>query len=434
MAEAVAGDPTTVLVHLGDFHAGPGPRNADRFRALDQILDECVGLPRLGAWLWPGDLNHGRMTIEDRNALVERLRRMAAVAPVLLVYGNHDMVGDLDVFGRLRATWPIVVVSHPEIVPLTLATGHEASIFCLPYPTKAGLTSAGVAKDDVVATAAEALDFIFMQAAGDLQRAASTGVLTLMVGHVNVGGSQTSSGQPNVGHEIEISRAHIDRLGPIYKGLNHIHLGQTIAGAWYPGSVCRLNWGEIEPKRYLRIACQRWEEVDLRCAALPDAPAPGPGTWTHSVEACPLTVAPMYHVDGSLTREGFTWAVTAGPGGEAQTAPPSWRGCEVRCRYTFPQSDKNILLHAQVHAEFADALRLEVEPIAVADRALRSPAVAAARTLADKVAAFSQVEQLAPTLAEKLAQLEHQDGVTVLDALRRRLAGAASGDNGEAAA
>jgi hypothetical protein len=31
---------TTTFVHIGDFHAGPGPRNADRYRALDQIIRE----------------------------------------------------------------------------------------------------------------------------------------------------------------------------------------------------------------------------------------------------------------------------------------------------------------------------------------------------------------------------------------------------------
>jgi hypothetical protein len=57
-----------------------------------------------------------------------------------------------------------------------------------------------------------------------------------MIGHVNVGGAITSSGQPNIGREIEISARHLDQLGNIYKGLNHIHKAQEIAGAWYAGS------------------------------------------------------------------------------------------------------------------------------------------------------------------------------------------------------
>jgi hypothetical protein len=75
-------------------------------------------------------------------------------------------------------------------------------------------------------------------------------MLTLMIGHVNVAGAQLSNGQPSIGHEIELNPKHLDRLGDIPKLLNHIHKPQTIAGAHYAGSVCRLDYGEIEEKRY----------------------------------------------------------------------------------------------------------------------------------------------------------------------------------------
>jgi exonuclease SbcD len=243
----------TSLVHIGDFHAAPGPRNADRYRALDQIIRGGLALERLGAWLWPGDLNHARMSIDDRNALADRLQRMAAAAPVLIVPGNHDAPGDLEIFGRLKTGWPITVIERPACIRIRLAGGGNATVFCLPYPTKAGLTALGAAPDEIVPAAAEALDHIFMQAAGELAQARAAGDLTLMIGHVNVAGSLTSVGQPNIGHEIEIGPRHLDRLGDIYKGLNHIHKAQAIAGAHYAGSVCRLDWGEVEEKRYLVI-------------------------------------------------------------------------------------------------------------------------------------------------------------------------------------
>src|SRR4051812_14059019 len=100
---------STSLVHIGDFHAAPGPRNADRYRALDQIIAEGLALPHLGAWLWPGDLFDAASNVDDRNALDIRLRAMANAAPVVIVYGNHDRKGDLDGFGNLRAKHPICV-------------------------------------------------------------------------------------------------------------------------------------------------------------------------------------------------------------------------------------------------------------------------------------------------------------------------------------
>lgn len=243
----------TSLVHIGDFHAAPGPRNEDRFRALDQLIAQALQLPALGAWLWPGDLSHQRQAIADENALIERLRRMSAVAPVVLVYGNHDLPGDLDKFAAVGAGNPIYVVDRPQVLRIRLATMEFASIACLPYPHKQGLVMAGCANADIPAAAAEHLDAIFMQFAVELEQARAHGDLTLFIGHVNVGGAIVSSGQPNIGREIELSPRHLDRLGDVYKGLNHVHKAQEIYGAHYAGSICRLDWGEIEEKRFLQI-------------------------------------------------------------------------------------------------------------------------------------------------------------------------------------
>lgn len=401
----------TTFVHIGDFHAAPGPRNADRYRALDAIIETSRELrPELGAWLWPGDLNHGRMTIEDRNALALRIQMMAALAPVVICYGNHDAPGDLDVFAKLKAAWPIYVVQTPDVQRVWLPTGQFASLFVLPYPTKAGLVAAGVQHDDLIPTAADALDAIFMKAAVDLAQARDLGDLTLMIGHVNVAGSAMSAGQPNIGHEIEIGPQHLDRLGTIPKLLNHIHKAQFIAGAYYAGSVCRLSWGEIEPKQFHTVA------------HFGDAG----GEW--GIFHHPIDVAPMYHVEGDLTRDSFTFTVTAGPNGKVQETPATWKGAEVRVRVRFKQSERNTLAMAQVHAEFAEALRLEVEPIAVPDRELRAPAVALARTLPEKLAAYGGVEALTDTMTAKLAALEHGDQQQILNDVRARLALLETGD------
>lgn len=219
--------------------------------ALDQIIRDA---PRpVSVWLMPGDLNHGRMTIEDRNYLARRLKAMADEAPIVICYGNHDLPGDLDVFALLGSVWPIRVIARPQTVCFATSTGEMAAVFVLPFPTRAGLVGAGVPSDQIGTAARQALDAIFMQAATDLRDATADGYVPLMIGHVNVAGSITSSGQPNIGQEIEIDQALLDRLGPIYKGLNHIHKAQEIGSAVYAGSCCRLDYGEIEAKRYLVI-------------------------------------------------------------------------------------------------------------------------------------------------------------------------------------
>jgi hypothetical protein len=406
----------TSLVHVGDFHAAPGPRNEARFRALDQLIAEASQLPSLGAWLWPGDLSHQRQAIEDENAIIIRLQRMARLAPVVIVYGNHDQPGDLDKFSEVKAAHEIYVVDRPTVLRVRLATMAFASIACLPYPHKHGLVMAGCANPDIVDAAADHLDALFMQFAATLEQARATGDLTLFIGHVNVGGAITSSGQPNIGREIEISPRHLDRLGHLYKGLNHIHKAQEIHGAHYPGSICRLDWGEVEEKRWIEVL---FEDTSNALGK----------SWMFGVVSHAIDVAPLYYTEGELTRDGYTYDVIAGPGGAPQPKPASWKGCEVRARYRVKASERGVVDKSLVAREYADAALFHPDPITIPDRQLRAPEVAAAKTLPDKVAAWCA---LAGTVAsegvlQKLAWLENGDPEYAVIGARDHAADIASG-------
>lgn len=376
---------STQLVQLGDLHAAPGSRNADVYAALDHVITEGLALPRLGAWLWPGDLFHALSAIADRNALDVRLKRMASVAPVVICYGNHDAPGDLDGFANLESSWPITVVDRPCCIRIRLAGGRggNATVFVLPYPHKGGLVGAGVAAGQVVETASDLLEPIFMQAAAELEAARTQGDVTLMIGHVNVSGALASTGQPNIGREIELHPKHLDRLGPIYKGLNHIHKPQEIAGAYYAGSICRLSYGETEEKRFLVIDIPR--DPELRPL----------------VESRSIPIAPMFLIDGRLDRLGFHCVLP-----QDESGPISWAGADVRVRYHYRASERAVLDPSVIPSLFTRALRLKIEGVAEPDRDVRAPEVAAAKTLSDKLAAFRKVPALPPATAEKLAWLE----------------------------
>lgn len=403
------------FAHLGDLHLGPNSRNADRRRAFDQAIAE-QDQPGLSAWLWPGDINHGRMTIDDRNWLVPRVQRMANRAPVVICYGNHDLAGDLDVLRELHAVWPIYVIDRPQVLALQLATfepyteQQQASIFVLPYPSKAGLVAAGTPHDQINELARQALDAIFMDAAAKLVAARAAEQLTLMIGHVNVAGSITSSGQPNIGKEIEIDEQMLDRLGRIYIGLNHIHRRQE----HYAGSMCRLDWGEVEEKSYT--------EITYGPDAIYGGYFDGDG-WAFDLRYRELDVAPMYHVEGTLTTDGFDWSCDDG-GYAEQAGPGFFAGAEVRVRYRFNAAERAALDEAIVRAPFKGATRLELEAIPVRTRAVRAPEVAAALTLTDKVSAFVRQsgQTWSASLETKLAALQSQpDGAAFLSDVQRDL-------------
>ena len=157
----------TTLVAIGDTHLrSTDPWNIDRLTALDQIIDEGLQEPHLGAWLWPGDIFDATSTPDDRNAVASRLIRMGAVAPVVICYGNHDAPNDLAIFRNLNAVWPIYIADAPEVFTVPLATGETAAIFALPYPQRAGFVAAGLNRHDAIQTADQILDVIFIDAAG----------------------------------------------------------------------------------------------------------------------------------------------------------------------------------------------------------------------------------------------------------------------------
>lgn len=387
----------TQLVAIGDLHLRDDAHQADRLAALDRIIDHGLSLPALGGWLVVGDVFDTRSKVSDRNAYAARLIRMASRAPVAMVRGNHDEVGELELFGQLRGGFPITVFEAPGCVRLRLATGHNLTLFGLPYPTKGGLVAAGLTPGDGVQQTADALlDHIFMGAAAELEHARAQGDLVAHLAHANIVGAVASNGNPQIGMEISVSERHLARLGDLPKIYGHIHLAQAIAGAVYVGSACRLNWAETEEKRFLVVEFT------------PDR--------THHYVSVPIAVAPRYHVEGVLTREGFTWQVKDGPDGAVTAAPATWRGCDVRVRYRFNQSEKSILTEALVLADFAEARRLEVEPIAVPDRALRAPAVVEATTLVAKVEAWAGVAGVTTTedILTKLAALEHTDPAVLI--------------------
>ena len=251
------------------------------------------------------------------------------------------------------------------------------------------------------------LDAIFADAAGQLGAARDRGELTLMIGHINVAGAVASVGQPQIGQELELDQALLTRLGPIYCGLSHIHKAQQVGSAYYAGSMSRLDWGEVEEKRYLVVECQR------------DGAA-----WEWRVGSRPINVPAMWHVEGELHDDNtFGWLVKAGPDGTEVAPPRVWTGAEVRVRYRFPAAKRALVDEAVIRETFAGASRLVLEPIAVADQALRSPAVAAARTLTEKLEAWAPIAcvEFTDDLRELLAALETAEPTVLLTALEQEL-------------
>ena len=188
-----------------------------------------------------GDLNHGLQTIEDRNWWFNTLRGMKAHADdeVVIVRGNHDRPHELDCFGFIPH---VTVFDRPG---LYYHRNNPGTMIVLPYPSSGALVGTGA--DGAKIFQDYALDLLESASAASLD-----GQHILTVGHFNVGGAIASTGQPQIGREIELDAGTVDKLaiaGPVFLG--HIHKPQLIGtsgNAWYAGSVAPSDWGELEQK------------------------------------------------------------------------------------------------------------------------------------------------------------------------------------------
>lgn len=390
-----------IVLAIGDTHLRAGERRQPvRLRALDQILAHATAqhdAGRLAAILWPGDLFHAESTIADRNLLAVYVQAFANLAPLVIVRGNHDKPGDLDIFSRLRTAHQVHVVTTP-CVHVIGARAKVLAVACLPHPETSALVAANLPPAEMGPAVGRAFDALFLQMGQELSQQIAIGVPTIFAGHVTISGAELSVGQPLIGHDLAIDATHLARLPQqTVRVLNHIHKPQEIHGAHYTGSIAAVDFGEVERKRFLELV-----HVD--------------GQWR--VTSIPLDVPAMYHVDGHVVGDAFDWRVTKGPDGPVSDAPASWAGTEVRVRYRFAAADAGRLdlVKAQIFAEFAEAAHVELEPVAIAERAVRAPEVVQALTLADKVAAWAATAGVTASdgVRAKLARLESTDPALLL--------------------
>jgi exonuclease SbcD len=340
------------------------------------------------AWLHAGDVYERRSTPAERLAVADWVEQMRTlVGPGIIVRGNHDALGDLPLLERLHGT-PVTVVEDARVVEL--AGGRVA---CMAWPRRGSIAAlAPESRDSVEATAQDALRNVL--------RGLGAQHPDLFLGHVMLCGSITSTGQPLVGHDLEVGLADLALVGADAYLLGHVHKGQAweIAGApcHYPGSPRRANFGELETKAYLVVDFDR-ERI-------------GNG-WVAHVESVETPATPMIHLTG--------WWHGSDRGLEVTGMEHCERiaGAEFRLRYTCA-ADQRSAAKVEAASECVRLLGLgaanvQVEEVVTAETRARAPEVAAAQTLADKLECLWRAKGFEPgvrreALLAQLAQVEQE--------------------------
>lgn len=371
----------------------------------DWIADNIAGRG-VDMVIHTGDVFERKSTPKERNAVAAWLRRVARSAPVLIVRGNHDVVGDLAIFASLEAKHPIEVV---ETYGVRYQNG--VNVAALAWPRKAHiLASTNCGHEASEQIAADALRDVIRGMGSEMAERAGPKILAA---HAMVTGSVTSVGQPLVGCDLEVGLSDLSLAGADMVALGHIHKGQD----WtfgktpivYPGSPRRTAFGELEQKGYVLAtfaddnACT-WERIVVPATEMilvnakwwPSAP----GGACFGFE-CEDDLGELPCLNDRLEVGEFARA-------------------EVRLRYTVDADHRDAAkreageIYARLRA--AGAVSVKVEEQVVATARSRVPEIAQAKTLPDQLAAMWSARRDVPEagraarLLSKLVALETEVG------------------------
>lgn len=344
------------------------------------------------ALLHAGDVFERRSTPRERAAVADWLRDCAITMDVVVVRGNHDQLEEHDLWPQLKTQERIETFERPGLTEIVdLASGSRIAVATFPWPQKAHVEAAGV-------DAREAMRGV-LRGLGD--QLSTLDCPRILLAHAMVRGSRTSTGQELLGCELELGLEDLALARCDLYALGHIHAHQHWmvgdAPAIYPGSPRRANFGELEPKGYVVAEFDGrrlvgWEFVETPATPMVHVDA----TWIRNV-----SVDGAAACDGALVIAGVESAVS---------------GAEVRLRVHVSADHREAARRSAQEVsdryKAAGAVSVKVEEQVMATTRARTPEVARAVTLVDKLDALWSSRNDAPdpvrreALMAKLYELE----------------------------
>lgn len=184
------------------------------------------------------------------------LLRLAKVAPVVMVSGNHDHPRRLEAVAPLLELGRVVVgsaIRRPSDGGVVRLDGLPVRIAMLPFLSQRAIVRAS----DLMDLDADEHGGKFARRMEALIQALCEGLssddVNLLLGHVMVHGGEVGGGERGAHTVFDYSipaQAFPSRLG--YVALGHLHRHQRIpasAPVWYPGSPLQLDFGETEDRK-----------------------------------------------------------------------------------------------------------------------------------------------------------------------------------------
>jgi len=332
-----------------------------------------------------GDVFHRSSDPDGRNPAAEHIQILADIAPVIIVRGNHDAPGDLQILSRLQAKNRIWVHEEPSTLVFKESKDHIVAVHTMPWFTKSRWLATHPSESK------EASD----RSVGDLAlEYIRTVVLNtpgidahILVGHLLINGARAQNHQPLIGQGVTLGQYDLPEAGLFAAILGHIHLKQEFTSPrfFYNGSIAALNYGET-PDKYFSV-------LDTR---------------TGEVEWIKLNAIGRYQIDVDWPNDGGFMRLL--------DDDHSWiTGSRVAINLRVADGENTEQAKAVI-SEYLQAFspfQLDIRPQLIPKTELRSQDIAQASTLPDKLRSYWKAttppdEAVQNDMIEKLSTLEEQ--------------------------
>jgi exonuclease SbcD len=228
----------------GDWHWNCG-YDDDIASSIEQIVtyikDHPVDLVAI-----TGDVYDRASEPGSRNRAAEYIRDLARESGVLIVRGNHDAPGDLEILSKLEVGYRVTVDESPNVHHY-----DHVAIQTIPWLTKAKWQSLHpeASKEEGDKTVSQmVIEFIKNSVLLNQDKK------LIVIGHMTIAGAQAQNHQQMGADGVTLGAYDMDDAGVWAAILGHIHLRQTFSGErfFYNGSIAALDYGEF-PEKFFSV-------------------------------------------------------------------------------------------------------------------------------------------------------------------------------------
>ena len=245
------------ILSTGDWHFNAG-YDDDVLASVGQIRDYIMAND-VDALFVTGDVYDKASDPKSRNLAAEQIQHIAERVPVLIVRGNHDAPGDLNILAKLHSVYPIRVFETPtDVIYQTLKDDKPIKVQILPWITKARWLALHpeATKEESDRTVSQLiLEYLRNNVA------LGAGMPVILVAHLTIAGARAEHRQQMGADGVTLGLYDIAEAGYKAAMLGHIHLRQEIGAStyFYNGSIAPLDYGENPEKFFSVLDTKTWE-------------------------------------------------------------------------------------------------------------------------------------------------------------------------------